>query len=159
MYLVSVNCRVKPCLPEAILGSSGWRTLRFLISNILGQCILYVVCELRCRVLLVSNNPSPAWYNSDCKSLNENDTWAAKSVVLCFTTAFREGSVEEAASSFRKAGGLGLIVAENPSRSWNGCGDDFPCVQVSYDIGMNILYYIRSSRYSCISSLLVIFVR
>ncbi|GMN44303.1 hypothetical protein TIFTF001_013493 [Ficus carica] len=109
-------------------------------------CILYVVCELRCRVLLVSNYPSPAWYNSDCKSLNENDTWAAKSVVLCFTTAFREGSVEEAASSFRKAGGLGLIVAENPSRSWNGCGDDFPCVQVSYDIGMNILYYIRSSR-------------
>ncbi|XP_010099424.2 subtilisin-like protease SBT3.9 [Morus notabilis] len=85
-------------------------------------------------------------YPCDCKSLTEEDTWAKKTVVLCFTTAFREGSVEESASSIRKAGALGLIVAENPTRSLYVCDDDFPCVQVSYDIGMKILYYIRSSR-------------
>ncbi|PON71967.1 Subtilase [Parasponia andersonii] len=85
-------------------------------------------------------------YPRDCKSLRENDTWTAGSVVLCFTSSFKEGYIEDTAYWIQKAGALGLIVAENPTRSLYSCSADFPCVQVSYDIAMQILYYIRTTK-------------
>ncbi|KAL5567663.1 hypothetical protein UlMin_024238 [Ulmus minor] len=96
-------------------------------------------------VRLVYPEVSDLEYARDCKTLEANDTWAAGKVVLCFTSAFHEDFIEDSAYSIREAGALGLIVAQNPSRSVYSCQDDFPCVQVSYDVGMKILYYIRST--------------
>jgi hypothetical protein len=82
---------------------------------------------------------------SYCESLSLNDTWMAGNVVLCFTSD--QSAVEDAAWSVKEIGCLGLIIAKNPSKSLYSCNDDFPCVQVSYEIGTQILYYIRSTRY------------
>ncbi|XP_059435306.1 subtilisin-like protease SBT3.6 isoform X3 [Corylus avellana] len=81
-----------------------------------------------------------------CESLSPSDTWSARTVVLCFTSDSDESAVEAAALSVKEIGCLGLIIAKNPSRSLYSCDDDFPCVQVSYEIGTQILYYIRSTR-------------
>jgi hypothetical protein len=83
---------------------------------------------------------------SYCESLSPSDTWSAGTVVLCFTLASDESAVEAAALSVKEIGCLGVIIAKNPSRSLYSCNDDFPCVQVSYEIGTQILYYIRSTR-------------
>ncbi|KAM6555286.1 hypothetical protein CsatB_002305 [Cannabis sativa] len=85
-------------------------------------------------------------YPRDCKSLRRNDTWVRGKVVLCFTSSFKEGYIEDSAYWVKKAGGLGLIVAQNPTRSLYSCDDDFPCVQLSYDVAMKILYYIRTTK-------------
>ncbi|KAJ7965247.1 Subtilisin-like protease [Quillaja saponaria] len=79
-----------------------------------------------------------------CQSLSPNDTWLDGNVVLCFVL---EQAAEDTAWSVREAGGLGLIVSKNPSKSLQPCPQDFPCAQVSYEIGMQILYYIRSTRH------------
>ena len=59
-----------------------------------------------------------------------------------------------ATSIVKEAGGVGLIVAKNPSDSLFPCpidipcvcSGDFPCVQVDYEVGTKILFYIRSTR-------------
>ncbi|GLT66668.1 hypothetical protein SLA2020_390230 [Shorea laevis] len=81
-----------------------------------------------------------------CESLSTSDTWSAGTVVLCFTSDSDQSAVEAAALSVKKIGCLGLIIANNPHRVLYSCNDDFPCVQVSYEIGTQILYYIRSTR-------------
>ncbi|XP_041012880.1 subtilisin-like protease SBT3.6 isoform X1 [Juglans microcarpa x Juglans regia] len=81
-----------------------------------------------------------------CESLSPNDTWSAGHVVLCFTSGSNQSVVEDAAWSVKEIGCLGLIIAEKPKNSLYSCDDNFPCVRVSYDIGMQILNYIRSTR-------------
>ncbi|CBI23085.3 unnamed protein product, partial [Vitis vinifera] len=78
-----------------------------------------------------------------CESLLPNDTFAAGNVVLCFTS----DSSHIAAESVKKAGGLGVIVASNVKNDLSSCSQNFPCIQVSNEIGARILDYIRSTRH------------
>ncbi|RWR87694.1 subtilisin-like protein protease SBT3.9 isoform X1 [Cinnamomum micranthum f. kanehirae] len=69
----------------------------------------------------------------------DNSTMRGK-VVLCF------GYLPYGASEIIKAaGGVGLIIANSPAYYISPC-DDLPCVIVDYDIGAQLLSYIRSSR-------------
>ena len=54
-------------------------------------------------------------------------------------------SVLGAISAVKLVGGMGIIVAQNPTKFLDYLTNDFPCVQVSYDIGTKILNYIRST--------------
>ena len=69
----------------------------------------------------------------------------AGKVVLCFTS-MNPGAVRSASEVVKEAGGVGLIVAKNPSEALYPCTDGFPCVEVDYEIGTRILFYIRSTR-------------
>ncbi|CAK9141579.1 unnamed protein product [Ilex paraguariensis] len=82
-----------------------------------------------------------------CESLSPNDTSMAGNVVLCFTLDINQNFVEIAEWAVQGAGGMGIIVAKNPSNILYSSSVDFPCVQVSYELGTQILYYIRSTRY------------
>lgn len=64
---------------------------------------------------------------------------------MCFTST-RRGAITIAAAAVRASGGLGLIAAKSLSDGLAPCGDDFPCVEVDYEIGTRILYYFRSER-------------
>ncbi|KAF7830795.1 subtilisin-like protease SBT3.3 [Senna tora] len=81
-----------------------------------------------------------------CGSLSPNDTWVSGNVVLCFIFGYQYSGIQDAAWTVREAGALGIIAATNPSTSPDSCGSNFPCVQVSHEIGMQMLYYIRSTR-------------
>lgn len=85
---------------------------------------------------------------SDCEllDLNANRTMRGK-VVLCFTTETLYTAVARAASYVKAAGGLGVIIARNPGYNLTPCTDDFPCVAIDYELGTDILLYIRSTRY------------
>ncbi|CAA7025102.1 unnamed protein product [Microthlaspi erraticum] len=67
-------------------------------------------------------------------------------VVLCFTTSPFDTAVSSAASYVKRAGGLGVIVARHPVNILRPCLDDFPCVVVDYELGTDILLYIRSTE-------------
>uniref|UniRef100_A0A199U9T9 Subtilisin-like protease n=1 Tax=Manihot esculenta TaxID=3983 RepID=A0A199U9T9_MANES len=81
-----------------------------------------------------------------CQSLSLNVTLVAGKVVLCFTSMARRSAVASAAEAVQAAGGVGLIVAKNPSDVLYPCSGDFPCVEVDFEIGTRILFYIRSTR-------------
>lgn len=72
----------------------------------------------------------------------------AGKVVLCFTTVTVVPAVIvlSAAEVVKEAGGVGLIVAKNPSNDMYPCTNGFPCIEVDYEIGTRMLYYIRSTR-------------
>lgn len=77
--------------------------------------------------------------------MKANDTWMAGKIVLCFHSGQNEtffGAILTAQS----AGGIGIIVAKNPTKYLDYFTNDFPCVQVSYDTGTRILNYIRYTR-------------
>jgi hypothetical protein len=69
----------------------------------------------------------------------------AGKVVLCFTS-MNLGAVRSASEVVKEAGGVGLIVAKNPSEALYPCTDGFPCVEVDYEMGTRTLFYIRSTR-------------
>ncbi|PQM36115.1 subtilisin-like protease SBT3.5 [Prunus yedoensis var. nudiflora] len=81
-----------------------------------------------------------------CESLLLNNTPVAGSVVLCFTTVASRTPVATAVSSVRAAGGVGVIVAKAPGDVLGPCSNDFPCIEVDYELGTHILFYIRSTR-------------
>ncbi|XP_031379822.1 subtilisin-like protease SBT3.9 isoform X1 [Punica granatum] len=84
-----------------------------------------------------------------CSSLSESDvSWLVGKVVLCFTSESGVDAITYPGSSVKEAGGLGLIVAKRPTASSYSCGNSFPCVQVSYEFGFQILSYIRSTRFT-----------
>jgi len=83
-------------------------------------------------------------------NLNPNRTMAGK-VVLCFTTNTLFTAVSRAASYVKAAGGLGVIIARNPGYNLTPCRDDFPCVAIDYELGTDVLLYIRSTRYETIN--------
>ncbi|KAJ6727767.1 SUBTILISIN-LIKE PROTEASE SBT3.1-RELATED [Salix koriyanagi] len=80
-----------------------------------------------------------------CQFLSVNASTVAGKVVLCFTS-LTLGAVESASEVVKEAGGAGLIVAKNPSESLYPCTDGFPCIEIDYEIGTQILFYIRSTR-------------
>ncbi|XP_012086638.2 subtilisin-like protease SBT3.8 [Jatropha curcas] len=82
-----------------------------------------------------------------CQSLSLEATSVDGKVVLCFTSMSRRAAVTSAAQVVKEAGGVGLIVAKNPSDALYPCSGDFPCVEVDYEIGTQILLYIRSTRF------------
>lgn len=66
--------------------------------------------------------------------------------MLCFT---RETSVTPAVDAIiavRNAGGLGVIIARNPTHLLLP-SRNFPSVAVDFELGTDILFYIRSTRY------------
>lgn len=73
----------------------------------------------------------------------------AGNVVLCFTTVASRTPVATAVSSVRAAGGVGVIVAKSPGDVLGPCSNEFPCIEVDYELGTQILFYIRSTRYFC----------
>jgi hypothetical protein len=82
-----------------------------------------------------------------CQDLSLNDTKAAGKVVLCFNSiTAQRGATMQASAAVQAAGGVGLIVAKNPTDILASCGGDFPCIEVDYEIGTRILFYIRSTR-------------
>lgn len=83
---------------------------------------------------------------SVCESLSLSKTMVTGKVVLCFTSRGRRLAVTTASAAVKRAGGVGLIVAKNPSDGLYPCDDDFPCIEVDYEIGTRIVFYIRSTR-------------
>ncbi|KAL6280741.1 hypothetical protein ACE6H2_017622 [Prunus campanulata] len=81
-----------------------------------------------------------------CESLLLNNTPVAGNVVLCFTTVAIRTPVATAVSSVRAAGGVGVFVAKAPGDVLGPCSNDFPCIEVDYELGTQILFYIRSTR-------------
>ncbi|XVE64573.1 hypothetical protein DITRI_Ditri07aG0111200 [Diplodiscus trichospermus] len=114
--------------------------------TILGQA-WYAGKEIGFTALVYPENPGlrPALAGV-CESLSFNHTSVDGKVVLCFTTLTRRSAVTSAVSAVRAAGGVGVIVAKNPGDVMGPCGDDFPCVVVDYELGTQILFYIRSAR-------------
>ncbi|KAG5617365.1 hypothetical protein H5410_017189 [Solanum commersonii] len=84
--------------------------------------------------------------NRYCDTLNTNDTWVAGKVVLCFLVKGDENDLGTALQVVQVVGGLGLIVAKNPTRTLDYYASDFPSIGVSFDIGAQLLDYIRYSR-------------
>nr|XP_011470880.1 PREDICTED: subtilisin-like protease SBT3.3 [Fragaria vesca subsp. vesca] len=82
-----------------------------------------------------------------CDSLSLNNTMVSGMVVLCFTSLGRRIDVTTASDAVKQAGGVGLIIAKNPTDGLYPCSDDFPCIEVDYEIGTRIVFYIRSTRY------------
>lgn len=81
-----------------------------------------------------------------CEALSLDQTSVAGKVVLCFTSTVRRATIISASSDVQAAGGVGVIIAKNPGDNLAACSNDFPCVEVDYEIGTRILYYIRSTR-------------
>ncbi|KAB2608971.1 subtilisin-like protease SBT5.4 [Pyrus ussuriensis x Pyrus communis] len=71
-----------------------------------------------------------------------NNTLVDGNVAIYFTTEIWQEYV--AACAVARAGGVGLIIARNPS-SLN-YSDDFPFIGVDYELGTEIMSYIRSTR-------------
>ncbi|KAG7599065.1 Peptidase S8/S53 domain [Arabidopsis suecica] len=112
---------------------------------ILGQA-MYTGPELGFTSVVYPEDPGNSYdtFSGVCESLNlnPNHTMAGK-VILCFTTARDYAVVSRAASFVKAAGGLGLIIARNPGYNLAPCSDDFPCVAIDYELGTDILFYIR----------------
>ncbi|GMY30666.1 subtilisin-like protease SBT3.6 [Fagus crenata] len=81
-----------------------------------------------------------------CEGLLLNNISVSGKVVLCFTSMTRQAAVVLASEIVKEAGGVGLIVAKNPNDALYSCDGDFPCIEVDYEIGTKILFYIRSTR-------------
>lgn len=81
-----------------------------------------------------------------CEGLLLNNISVSGKVVLCFTSMTRQAAVVLASEIVQEAGGVGLIVAKNPNDALYSCDGDFPCIEVDYEIGTKILFYIRSTR-------------
>ncbi|XP_062074028.1 subtilisin-like protease SBT3.5 isoform X2 [Humulus lupulus] len=81
-----------------------------------------------------------------CEALQLNQTNVAGQVVLCFTSMTRPVTIMSAAAAVKAAGGVGLIVAKHPTSGLYPCPGDFPCIEVDYEVGTKILFYIRSTR-------------
>ncbi|KAL3650854.1 hypothetical protein CASFOL_007257 [Castilleja foliolosa] len=69
----------------------------------------------------------------------------AGKVVLCFTTFDTPSVTSYASSLVRVAGGVGVIVAKLSNEITAQCRG-LPCAEVDYEVGTQILFYIRSTR-------------
>lgn len=67
--------------------------------------------------------------------------------MICFASVTHRVAISGAAEAVQEAGGVGLIVAKYPTDAFTRCTDNFPCIEVDYEVGTRILLYIRSSRY------------
>ncbi|KAE8719698.1 Subtilisin-like protease SBT3.3 [Hibiscus syriacus] len=80
-----------------------------------------------------------------CESFSSDDDWMVGKVVLCFASDYNQSLLDDGISSVIKAGGLGVIVSRSASNYFYSSVTNFPCVQVTYETGTQILYYIRST--------------
>ncbi|CAL9232338.1 unnamed protein product [Arabidopsis halleri] len=81
--------------------------------------------------------------SGDCEKLSSNPNSAMQGkVVLCFTASRPSNA---AITTVRNAGGLGVIIARNPTHLLSPTRN-FPYVSVDFELGTDILYYIRSTR-------------
>lgn len=81
-----------------------------------------------------------------CEDLSLNNISVSGKVVLCFTSIARRIALVQASAVVKEAGGVGVIVAKKPNDAFSSCDADFPCIEVDYEIGTRILFYIRSTR-------------
>uniref|UniRef100_A0A1J3ERF0 Subtilisin-like protease SBT3.3 n=1 Tax=Noccaea caerulescens TaxID=107243 RepID=A0A1J3ERF0_NOCCA len=85
-------------------------------------------------------------FSGDCENLSINPARIIKEkIVLCFTKSTGFGTVNKAASDVFNLDGYGVIVARNPGYLLNPC-DGVPCLAVDHELGIDILFYIRSTR-------------
>ncbi|KAI8546104.1 hypothetical protein RHMOL_Rhmol07G0090200 [Rhododendron molle] len=80
-----------------------------------------------------------------CESLSLDNNSVVGKVVLCFTTVPIQVRPTDVSSVVKAAGGLGVIIAQNPRSNLAPCSDDFPCIVVDYELGTEILFYIRAT--------------
>ncbi|KAL0324603.1 UNVERIFIED_CONTAM: Subtilisin-like protease SBT3.5 [Sesamum calycinum] len=81
-----------------------------------------------------------------CEGLTLSPNLVAGKVVLCFTTVSSPIVTQRAALLVRAAGGVGVIVSKPPNDITARCRS-FPCAEVDYEVGTQILFYIRSARH------------
>nr|BAD43090.1 hypothetical protein [Arabidopsis thaliana] len=82
-----------------------------------------------------------------CEDLAKNPAHIIEEkIVLCFTKSTSYSTMIQAASDVVKLDGYGVIVARNPGHQLSPCFG-FPCLAVDYELGTDILFYIRSTRY------------
>lgn len=84
---------------------------------------------------------------SVCESLSLDNNSVVGKVVLCFTTVPILVPPTLVSSVVKAAGGVGVIIAQSPRSILAPCSDDFPCIVVDYELGTEILFYIRATRY------------
>ncbi|KAF3775744.1 Subtilisin-like protease [Nymphaea thermarum] len=95
-------------------------------------------------VLLISCLSFSSLISCDPESLNS--TLAKGKVVLCFTYAKDPSDqYSKAVDTVYQAGGAGIIFAMHTTNAFPPCST-FSCVQVDYEIGTEILAYIRATR-------------
>ncbi|KAF8413405.1 hypothetical protein HHK36_001387 [Tetracentron sinense] len=79
-----------------------------------------------------------------CKFGSLNATLAAGKIVLCFSIPNKQ-NIYTASYAVSEAGGVGLIYAKSRDNLLGSC-DFVPCIEVDYEVGTQILSYIRNSR-------------
>lgn len=85
-------------------------------------------------------------YPEGITKITPNDTWIAGNVLLVFVG--KSGINADAVRDVVKAaGGLGIIFSQRTFSALDELNNDFPTIQVDYEIGTKILLYIRSTRY------------
>nr|GMD20499.1 Subtilisin-like protease SBT3.5 [Ipomoea batatas]GME19026.1 Subtilisin-like protease SBT3.5 [Ipomoea batatas] len=99
--------------------------------------------------LIYPESTDPATH-SYCNTITANSTWVAGKIVLCFhvkgeetESTFNLISTREAVE---EAGGIGVIIAKNPTRTMDFLTSEFPVISVSFDKAIRVLNYIRSSK-------------
>lgn len=80
----------------------------------------------------------------DCQFWSLNATLAARKVVLCFAKSDQQNMIS-AAAAIIEAGGIGLIYAQYGNNQLDSC-HVIPCIRVDYEVGTQILSYIRKAR-------------
>ncbi|KAK6250886.1 hypothetical protein SCA6_004891 [Theobroma cacao] len=81
---------------------------------------------------------------ADCQPGSLNATLAAGKIILCFAQSSIQ-DISSAAISVLEAGGVGLIFAQYRSDGLGSC-HHIPCIKVDYEVGTQILSYIRKAR-------------
>ncbi|XP_012470364.1 subtilisin-like protease SBT3.5 [Gossypium raimondii] len=92
------------------------------------------------RIALNDNDDSAL----GCKRGSLNATLAAGQIILCFSQSSTQ-NIFSAAISVAEAGGVGLIFAQYRSDGLESC-HYIPCIKVDYEVGTQILSYIRKAR-------------
>lgn len=82
--------------------------------------------------------------SKDCEFGSLNATLAAGKIVLCFSNLNDQQDIASASSAVQEAGGVGVIFAQFHNDGLQSC--DIPCVRVDYEVGTQILTYIRRAR-------------
>uniref|UniRef100_A0A803PME7 Uncharacterized protein n=1 Tax=Cannabis sativa TaxID=3483 RepID=A0A803PME7_CANSA len=82
--------------------------------------------------------------SKDCELGSLNATLAAGKIVLCFSDLYDQQDIASAATAVKEAGGVGIIFAQSHSDGLQSC--DIPCVKVDFEVGTQIISYIRRAR-------------
>ncbi|KAK4266599.1 hypothetical protein QN277_027494 [Acacia crassicarpa] len=81
----------------------------------------------------------------DCQPGSLNATVAAGKIVLCLSESDRQ-NILSASITVQKAGGVGLIYAQFHEDGLTKCSL-IPCIKVNYEVGTQIISYIRRARF------------